>query len=58
MAGDTTRVPFNLRLPPGLVKDVDERAKNLGISRNQWFENMTEWVLANTYTIQRRGGRP
>jgi predicted HicB family RNase H-like nuclease len=50
--------PFNLRLPADVVEQVDARAKNLGYSRNQWFENMTRWVLESTYTIEQRGGRP
>ena len=50
--------PFNLRLPADVVQQVDARAKNLGLSRNQWFENMTRWVLDNTHTIQSRGGTP
>ena len=46
---------FNLRLPSDLMLEVDRRAENLGISRNQWYENMTRWVLVNTYTIEQRG---
>jgi predicted HicB family RNase H-like nuclease len=41
---------FALRLPDELVEAVDLRASALGISRNQWYENMTRWVLVNTYT--------
>jgi metal-responsive CopG/Arc/MetJ family transcriptional regulator len=48
----TARIPIALRLPEDLLPGVDERAKALGISRNQWFENMTRWVLDNTVTIQ------
>jgi metal-responsive CopG/Arc/MetJ family transcriptional regulator len=48
------KVAFNLRLPLELVDELDERAKALGISRNQWFSNMTRWVLENTETIERR----
>jgi metal-responsive CopG/Arc/MetJ family transcriptional regulator len=47
-----------LRLPEDMLEQVDERAKNLGISRNQWFENMTGWVLVNTHTVEARGGKP
>jgi predicted HicB family RNase H-like nuclease len=56
MASDTTKTQFNLRLPDDMLEQVDERAKALGISRNQWYENMTRWVLANTYTIEQRPG--
>ena len=48
---DTKRTPFNLRLPAGHVAEVDARAEALGLSRNQWYENMTRWVLDNTVTI-------
>ena len=51
---DTTRIPFNVRLPEDLLAEVDRRRDALGISRNQWYENMTRWVLANTETIQKR----
>ena len=47
-----------LRLDAELLKQVDERAQALGLSRNQWFENMTRWVLANTQTVEDRGGQP
>jgi predicted HicB family RNase H-like nuclease len=36
-----------LRLPEDLVKKADARAKERGMSRNQWFENMTKWVVEN-----------
>jgi Arc-like DNA binding domain len=41
---------FALRLPVELLEQVDARAEKLRISRNQWYENMTRWVLVNTYT--------
>lgn len=37
--------PFNLRLPAEMVEAVDARAKKRGISRNEWYERMTQWVL-------------
>jgi hypothetical protein len=46
---DINRTQFALRLPADLIEDVDKRAEALHISRNQWYENMTRWVLANTY---------
>lgn len=59
---DTTResakTQFNLRLTDDLLTQVDARAKNLNISRNEWFANMTRWVLANTKTVTDRGGKP
>jgi metal-responsive CopG/Arc/MetJ family transcriptional regulator len=55
---DTARTAFNVRLPKDLLAQVDDRAENLSISRNQWYENMTRWVLANTYIIEERGGKP
>jgi predicted HicB family RNase H-like nuclease len=58
MAESDTKTQFNLRLPEDMVAQVDDRAKNLKISRNQWYENMTRWVLVNTYTIEERGGKP
>lgn len=51
MAESDTKA-FNLRLPQELLDQVDERAKNLRISRNQWYENMTRWVLVHTYTTE------
>jgi metal-responsive CopG/Arc/MetJ family transcriptional regulator len=53
-----TKTQLALRLPQDLVAKVDERAENLGISRNQWFENMTRWVLENTRTVLDRKGKP
>jgi metal-responsive CopG/Arc/MetJ family transcriptional regulator len=41
----------SMRLPEDLVTQVDERAGQLGISRSQWFENMTRWVLDHTETV-------
>lgn len=55
---DTTKVAFNLRLPKELVDEVDERAGKLGLSRNQWYENMTIWVLDHTETVKARSGTP
>jgi predicted HicB family RNase H-like nuclease len=55
---DITKTQFALRLPDDVLEQVDARAKHLGISRNQWFENMARWVLAHTYTIEERGGKP
>ena len=49
---------ISMRLPTELVAQLDARAKNRGINRTEWFENMTRWVLENTYTIEQRGGRP
>ncbi|HMC98044.1 MAG TPA: ribbon-helix-helix domain-containing protein [Flavobacteriales bacterium] len=45
-----TKSMISFRLTDELLAQVDERAKKLGISRSQWFENMTRWVLVNTYT--------
>jgi predicted HicB family RNase H-like nuclease len=36
---------FVLRLPVELVEEVDARAKEVGISRNQWFERCARWGL-------------
>lgn len=47
---DSSKTQMALRLPTHLVAQVDQRAEALGISRNQWYENMTDWVLSNTYT--------
>lgn len=58
MGSSDTKIPFNLRLSKDLLTQVDERAEALGLSRNQWYENMTRWVLANTATIKERGGKP
>lgn len=55
---DTKRLMVSMRLPEEMVEQVDARAKNLGITRTQWYENMTSWVLENTYTIESRGGTP
>jgi predicted HicB family RNase H-like nuclease len=55
---DITKTQFVLRLPEGVVEQVDARAEALQISRNQWYENMTRWVLENTHTIKQRGGKP
>jgi predicted HicB family RNase H-like nuclease len=51
--GDITQ-QIVLRLPKVMVQAVDRRAKNLGLSRNQWYENMTRWVLKNTVTVEKR----
>jgi metal-responsive CopG/Arc/MetJ family transcriptional regulator len=48
----------SMRLPDELVAKIDERAGKLGITRSQWFSNMTAWCLKNTYTIEQRGGTP
>lgn len=58
MADTTNRIQCNLRLPEDLLAQVDARREKLGISRNQWFENMTSWCLENTVTIKERGGKP
>jgi predicted HicB family RNase H-like nuclease len=55
---DAMKVPFNLRLPGDMLREVDARAERLGISRNQWFSNMTKWVLKHTEVIERKGGKP
>ena len=49
---------ISFRMANDMLKQVDARAEGLGISRSEWFTNMTRWVLANTYTIEQRGGRP
>lgn len=51
---DITRTQVPLRLDSALLPEIDARAKALGISRNQWFENMARWCLDNTVTIERR----
>lgn len=48
------KVQIALRLPAGLVEGIDVRAKELGLSRNQWMENMTEWVLINSQLVDTR----
>jgi len=55
---DIEKTQLALRLPKVLLDQVDERAAQRGISRNEWFINMTNWVLDNTYTIEKRGGTP
>lgn len=52
-----TKTAFNLRLPKELLEQVDDRAEAVGISRNQWFESMTRWVLANTYNTHLDTGK-
>jgi metal-responsive CopG/Arc/MetJ family transcriptional regulator len=49
----TERMAVSMRLPKDLVGKVDGRAADLGISRSQWFENMTTWVLEHTKTIEK-----
>lgn len=53
------RTVVSFRLPDEMVREVDKRAKNLGLTRSQWYENMTRWVLVNTYTdkgeVRRKG---
>jgi metal-responsive CopG/Arc/MetJ family transcriptional regulator len=44
---------ISMRLPDELLEQVDERAKKLGINRTQWYENMTRWVLVNTFTTDK-----
>ena len=51
---DITRTQFVLRLPQDMLTEVDRRREALGLSRNQWYENMTRWVLINTETIATR----
>ena len=51
---DITRTQFALRLPADMVEEVDVRAKALNLSRNQWYENMTRWVLDNTHTVEEK----
>lgn len=48
----------SFRMPEEMLKQVDARAERLGISRSQWFTNMTRWVLTHTELIQRRDGKP
>jgi metal-responsive CopG/Arc/MetJ family transcriptional regulator len=48
------RSVVSFRLPDELLAEVDRRAKNLGLTRSQWYENMTRWVLVQTYT---KGGK-
>lgn len=55
---DTKKTAFNIRLDPDMLGQVDERAQELGISRNEWFNNMTRWCLKNTYTIEQRDISP
>jgi hypothetical protein len=50
--GGTTQI--KVRLPDDLVAQIDQRRENLGLSRTQWFENMIEWCLTHTETIERR----
>jgi hypothetical protein len=44
---NTDTKSFSLRLPADLVAKVDARAKEKNISRNEWYERMTRWTLAN-----------
>ena len=46
-----------MRLPDDLIAVVDERARNLGLSRTQWFENLLRWTFANTEAIKDRDER-
>lgn len=34
-----------LRLPADLVIAIDERAKSVGLSRNEWIVKATTWVI-------------
>lgn len=49
-----TRNEVKLRLPANLIAGIDERREVLGISRNQWIENMVHWALDHTVLIQQR----
>lgn len=47
---DAEKYKIALRIDPELVEEIDARielmrAKGKTISRNQWFENMTRWVV-------------
>jgi predicted HicB family RNase H-like nuclease len=53
---DPTR-QFVLRLPPELLAQVDRRAKDKNLSRNQWFEYMTRWVLGHTTTVEQSAAK-
>jgi len=55
ITGDSTRTQIALRIPAPLMVEVDARAEALGISRNQWFENMARWCIANTATVTSKG---
>jgi predicted HicB family RNase H-like nuclease len=54
MSDTKTKTPFNVRMDPDMLAQVDERAQELGVSRNEWLNNMTRWCLRNTYTIEQR----
>ena len=54
MSDTKSKAPFNLRMDYQMLAEVDARAEALGISRNEWFSNMTRWVLENTQTIESR----
>ena len=47
----TPKQQISLRLSEATLNGIDARAEWLGISRQQWFDAMTEWVLLNTKTV-------
>lgn len=51
---DSTKTQVALRLRKDLIEQVDARADQLGISRNQWFENMVSWAVTDTRTNEEK----
>lgn len=51
MSGTTESEPdvvrFNLRLPAPLAAEIDARAKQAGLSRNEWIVKASSWLCAN-----------
>lgn len=40
-----TKKAFNVRLDGPLLDAIDRRAKDVGLSRNEWIERCTRWVI-------------
>jgi hypothetical protein len=42
-----TKQQIAVRLDEGLLKEIDARAKEVGLSRNEWIEKSSKWVIHN-----------
>lgn len=41
------RKTISLDIEPHLLDAIDARAKDVGLSRNEWFNRTTKWVIHN-----------
>jgi predicted HicB family RNase H-like nuclease len=49
--------PWALRVPDDLARRVDDRAKMVGMSRNEWVTRALEWAVSQpvrTETVKRK----